>query len=75
MRLCLEFSYFKSEAEPLDIDSQAEPGNQLKSEAEPLDIDSQAEPGNQLTVNCQPSTIKYPDRFLVSLREPMADFW
>jgi hypothetical protein len=28
-RLCLQFSYYKSEAEPLDIGSQEEPGNQL----------------------------------------------
>jgi hypothetical protein len=28
-RLCLHFSGSESEAEPLDIGSQAEPGNQL----------------------------------------------
>ncbi|MEG4488711.1 hypothetical protein, partial [Microcoleus sp. D2_18a_B4] len=29
-RLCLQFSSARGEAEPLDMDSQAEPGNQLK---------------------------------------------
>jgi hypothetical protein len=46
----------KIEAEPLDLRSQAEPGDEInplhpsseKSEAKPLDLRSQAEPGNEI---------------------------
>ncbi|XZN94675.1 MAG: hypothetical protein ACM65K_17525 [Microcoleus sp.] len=40
-----------SEAEPLELHSQAEPGNEVNrdaSEAEPLELHSQAEPGNEV---------------------------
>ncbi|MEZ2227556.1 MAG: hypothetical protein ACBR12_23795, partial [Microcoleus sp.] len=43
-RLCLHFCCFKSEAEPLDIGSLAEPGNQLRASG--YSTRYQALPGN-----------------------------